>query len=188
MRMATKILMVAVAMLISGCGDGDEGTITNLGESEMSSTAPGATSTSTPPDVTACHVEGGLSSQGSEDVTVELNEWNVIASPTEVAAGIVSFNAENTGAEPHELVIVKGESAETLPTDPETGAMAEEQLPDGALVGEIEPFPSGGRCQGNFALEAGDYVLLCNITEQEGGETESHFAEGMHTSFTAKAS
>ena len=35
-------------------------------------------------------------------------------------------------------------------------------------------------------LEAGSYVLLCNIVEEEDGETESHYAEGMHTSFTVE--
>ena len=36
-------------------------------------------------------------------------------------------------------------------------------------------------------LEAGDYVLLCNIVEEEeDGEVESHFAEGMHTTFTVE--
>jgi hypothetical protein len=33
-------------------------------------------------------------------------------------------------------------------------------------------------------LEAGSYVLFCNITEEEDtGEVESHFAEGMHSDF-----
>jgi hypothetical protein len=34
-------------------------------------------------------------------------------------------------------------------------------------------------------LEAGTYLLLCNVVEEEEtGEVESHFAEGMHTTFT----
>jgi hypothetical protein len=47
----------------------------------------------------------------------------------------------------------------------------------------VEPFPSDSDCAGVFALEAGDYVVFCNIVEEMDGETESHFAEGMHTTF-----
>jgi hypothetical protein len=36
-------------------------------------------------------------------------------------------------------------------------------------------------------LEAGTYVLLCNLVEEEDtGEVESHFAEGMHAMFTVE--
>jgi hypothetical protein len=32
-------------------------------------------------------------------------------------------------------------------------------------------------------LTPGKYVLLCDIVTREGGEVESHYREGMHTSF-----
>jgi hypothetical protein len=35
-------------------------------------------------------------------------------------------------------------------------------------------------------LEPGSYLLLCNIVEEEDGESESHFAEGMHATFTVE--
>lgn len=177
-----SVALLAVALLIGSCGD-DEGEVRNLGATEE--TGGGGTSTSTSGSPSPCHVEGGLSTSGDEEVLVTLDEWTVEPSRPEVPAGIVSFVAENGGEEPHELVIVEGDSAESLPRDPETGAMDEAKLPEGALVGEIEPFPSGETCRGNFALEAGPYVLICNIVEkEESGESESHFAEGMHTSFT----
>ncbi|HEX4979658.1 MAG TPA: hypothetical protein VFV35_06300, partial [Acidimicrobiales bacterium] len=51
-------------------------------------------------------------------------------------------------------------------------------------IGEIEAFPAGERCAGSFELTAGDYVLFCNIVEEEGGERESHIENGMATTFT----
>ena len=35
-------------------------------------------------------------------------------------------------------------------------------------------------------LEAGSYVAVCNIVEEEDGETESHYQEGMRASFTVE--
>ena len=75
-------------------------------------------------------------------------------------------------------------SADALPKDAD-GGLDEDKLPEGGLIGEIEPFASGKVCSGVFNLPAGKYVLLCNITETEpNGEKESHLKEGMHTPFT----
>ncbi len=112
-----------------------------------------------------------------------LNEFTIKAS-SQPKAGVVSFKAENAGKENHEIVIVKGDSADALPKDAD-GGLDEDKLPEGGLIGEIEPFASGQVCSGVFNLPAGKYVLLCNITETEpNGEKESHFKEGMHTPFT----
>jgi len=35
-------------------------------------------------------------------------------------------------------------------------------------------------------LDAGNYVLICNIVEEEDGETVSHYQEGMRTPFTVE--
>ena len=65
--------------------------------------------------------------------------------------------------------------------------MQEDELEEGAFIGEIEAFPAGETCEGTFELpEAGDYILFCNIVETlEDGSVESHFEEGMVTTVTA---
>jgi len=187
----TVTVLAAVLSLIAGCGDdGDSGEVRNLGTdgaATSSSAAGGGVTTSSmggeSPE--ACEVEGGVTTKGKQEVTVVLNEWQVAPQPAQVTPGIVSFVAENTGAEAHELVIVKGDDPRALPKDDKTGAMDEEQLPDGALVGEIEGFPAGQLCAGNFTLQEGKYVLLCNIVEtEEDGTSEAHYSEGMFTGFT----
>jgi hypothetical protein len=179
-------VLVLVTSLGAGCGGDDtEGTATNLDDSATSSSAAGGSTTSSSVaggSQAACEVQGGVGTTGT-DVQVNLTEWKVEPSPARVGPGIVSFVAENTGKDPHELVVVKAESAEALPRDAD-GALDESKLPEGALVGEIEEMAPGGLCRGNFALTAGAYVLVCNVVEEEGGATEAHLAQGMHTPFT----
>ncbi|MFZ0015223.1 MAG: hypothetical protein WAL25_14040 [Acidimicrobiia bacterium] len=123
--------------------------------------------------VVSCGGDGG----GAIDVS--LFEWEVDA-PSSASAGEVTFNATNDGGEAHELVIVKGVAPEDLPVD-EDGRVIEDDLPDGSFVGEIEEFDAGLTESASFDLEEGTYTLFCNIIEEDDGEVESHFQNGMVT-------
>lgn len=170
---------------MAGCGNDDpEGEARNLGESEATGTSStgGATTSSVAGSATACEIQGGVTTKGT-DVIVTLTEWKITPAAAEAKAGIVAFVTENAGQEKHEVVIVKGDMPEALPKN-ENGGMDEDKLPEGALIGEIEPMAPGQLCRGNFALQAGSYVLLCNVEEEEpDGTIEAHFAEGMYTTF-----
>jgi plastocyanin len=120
---------------------------------------------------------GGGNGAGNA-VDVSLFEWGVDPSPTSVTAGQVTFTANNEGGEAHELVIVKDVAPADLPVD-EDGRVVEDQLPAGAFIGEIEEFAAGGTETATFDLTAGTYTIFCNILEEEGGQTESHFQNGM---------
>lgn len=190
--MATRWARLAVAILAvvavgAACGDDGGGEVTELGNGGgTTSSTGGATTTSTAGAGTegACEVQGGVSTEGDE-VMAALTEWTITPEPAQADPGTVTFVAENTGTEIHELVIVASDDPAGLPTDPETGAMDESQLPEEDVIGEIEAFPAGQVCEGNFALQAGDYALVCNVVEEEeDGTVESHYAEGMYTSFT----
>jgi len=115
---------------------------------------------------------------GSGDLDVSLYEWSVEPSATSVSAGDVTFNATNDGGEAHELVIVKGVAPGDLPVDAD-GKVIEDDLPDGSFIGEIEEFEAGTTESATFDLEAGTYTIFCNITEDDNGEVESHFKNGM---------
>ena len=54
------------------------------------------------------------------------------------------------------------------------------------LIDEIEPFAVGTRAAIALDLEAGAYLLICNIAEEEDGTIESHYELGMHTAFTVE--
>ena len=111
-------------------------------------------------------------------VDVSLFEWGVDPSTASVAAGEITFAATNDGGEPHELVIVRDVAPDALPVD-EDGRVIEDDLPEGAFIGEIEEFEAGTTESATFDLEAGTYTIFCNIIEEDGDEMESHFANGM---------
>lgn len=117
-------------------------------------------------------------SGGADEVNVSLYEWGVDPDTTTVSSGDVTFSATNDGGEAHEMVIVKGVAPADLPTD-ENGHVIEEEIPEGALVGEIEEFEAGTTESKTFNLETGTYTIFCNILEEDSGEPESHFANGM---------
>ena len=130
-----------------------------------------------------CEPVGDIATATSR-VDVTLDEWTIEVGAPSATTGQVGFAAENVGKEPHELVVLTGVEADALPLD-DDGALDEAQLPDGALIGEIEPFPAGESCDGVFELPPAEYVLVCNISEvEEDGTVESHLKQGMLTTFT----
>jgi hypothetical protein len=129
--------------------------------------------------------DGGGDGGGATTVNVELNEFVITADPESAPAGEVTFEVENIGEETHEFVIVQTDlDADELPAA-EDGSFDEEG--EGVtVVDEIEDIESGATADVTANLEAGAYLLICNLVEEEDGETESHFAEGMHTGFTVE--
>ncbi len=170
----TKMMAVGSAlvlmMALTACGDDDDAS------SDTADTA----STDTAGTDTEMADTGG----GDGTVNVVLSEWIVEPDPTSAAAGTVEFVASNEGGEAHELVVVKGDDPAALPQD-DTGLVLEDELEEGAFIGEIEEFDAGGTESASFDLEAGSYILFCNIVEEEAdGTFESHFDEGMVNTFT----
>jgi hypothetical protein len=120
--------------------------------------------------------------EGAAQVSVQLLEWSVTPDAESAPAGEVYFLADNVGGEVHELVVVKSD----LPPGelPVVDGKVQEDSVD--FRGEIEGFAAGSQASGVFDLEAGTYILFCNIVEEEGGDLESHYLQGMHTTFTVQ--
>jgi len=112
---------------------------------------------------------------GAATVNVTLAEWSVAASPASANAGSVTFAAKNNGLQEHELVIVKTDLAPDALT---VVSGKVDEAASGVLIGEIEPdeLQAGQSASASFALTAGKYVLICNIT--------GHYGLGMRTGFT----
>jgi hypothetical protein len=169
-------------------GDGGSGSGSASGSGSGSGSASGVASGSGSGSASGiapeCEAFGDAATAATE-IAVTLTEFDITLSEDTAPAGIVHFALTNTGAEPHEFVVVQGVAPADLPLD-DDGALDEAALPDGALVGEVEPFPGeGATCDGTFELGAGDYTLLCNIVEtEEDGAVESHLAENMVATFT----
>jgi uncharacterized cupredoxin-like copper-binding protein len=121
---------------------------------------------------------------GGETVDVTLEEFAVGVDPASVSAGEVTFSVTNDGPDDvHEFVVIRTDLGPTeLPTD-ENGAV-DEAGGGMEVVDEIEDMEVGDSEDLTVDLDAGNYVLICNIWDED--EQESHYQEGMRAAFTVE--
>jgi hypothetical protein len=122
--------------------------------------------------------------EGGGTVAATLQEFAIAANPSSIAAGEVTFEAENIGPDDlHELVVIRTDlTPDALPTN------ADGSVDEGGegveAIGEIEEFPVGETQSMTLDLDAGSYVLICNIYDAD--EQEAHYQEGMRLAFTVE--
>lgn len=122
--------------------------------------------------VVACGGDDDDTSAGAVDAT--LSDFKIELSTTSAPAGEVTFEVKNDGPSVHEFVVFKTDLApDALPTD-DSGDVAESD--EFAPVDEIEDIADGANPKLTVNLEAGDYVIICNVA--------AHYRQGMRTSFT----
>lgn len=115
-------------------------------------------------------------------VAVTLQEWAVLPESDSAPAGDVTFTVTNEGPEDiHEFVVLKTDlDPADLPVD-EHGAVTE--AGEGIeVIDEIEDIAVDASGEVTVTLEAGSYILLCNIYDE--GEDEAHYTMGMRIAFT----
>ena len=161
MRTLVAAGLISTVMLLAGCGDDEQDS--------------GATAT--PRGTTTAAGEG-------TEINVTLQEWSIIPETDSADAGEITFNVENIGPDDvHEVAIVKTElEPDSLPTVAD--GSVDEQGEGVEVIDEIEDFPVGETQSLTVDLEAGAYVLICNIYDE--AEAEAHYAEGMLTAFTVE--
>jgi uncharacterized cupredoxin-like copper-binding protein len=97
-----------------------------------------------------------------------------VTGPSSAAAGAIRFDVKNDGKQPHELVIIRSDgAADALPVE---GAIVPEAKVD--FIGEVEEFAAGEERSSTFNLEAGRYLVICNIP--------AHYQLGMVAEFTVE--
>lgn len=145
-------------------------------ESAPADTAPPDT---TPPESgdTVANTGGDVGAPAA-GVAVSLVEW-AIEAPAQYTAGEVTFTATNNGNFPHEFVVIQGEGYESLPLE-EGGAVIEDDLPTGALIGRTARIGGGSSESLTVSLAPGNYVLVCNL----GGGATSHAGRGQRLDIT----
>ncbi|MEO6295424.1 MAG: hypothetical protein ABIP01_06780 [Candidatus Limnocylindria bacterium] len=125
----------------------------------------------------------GASGGDATTVAVTLQEWAVLPASDSVPAGEVTFTVANEGpVDVHEFVVLRTDlDPADLPTD-EHGAVTE--AGEGIeVIDEIEDIAVDASGEVTVTLEAGSYILLCNIYDE--GEDEAHYTMGMRVAFTA---
>ena len=111
------------------------------------------------------------SSGGEGDVQVSLRDDAVTLDPTSGEAGSLTFAATNEGTQTHEIEVFRGDvDPATLPI--EGNVASTEGL---ELVDEIEDITPGSTADLTIDLDAGTYVVMCNLP--------GHFEQGMHAVF-----
>lgn len=111
---------------------------------------------------------------GSADaVAVTLEEWSVAAAPSTASAGDVTFEVSNQGTQVHNFVVFRTDlAADQLPVENAqvtAGGAVEE-------VGRVDEFDPGSTETLTLSLDAGSYVLVCNVP--------GHYEQGMRTAFS----
>ena len=164
-----RLSSVMVAALILGgavlgaCGGDDgAGTVTRLGTPPVEADPAGSTTVTMAPGETA------------QEIAVVLDEWSVTPELGGMDAGVVEFVVTNGGSEPHELVVIRSD-AESSALPVVDGLVPESDVD---FEGEVEEFPAGSIRSGTFRLEAGRYLLICNIPQ--------HYQSGMVAEFIVR--
>jgi len=123
-------------------------------------------------------VSAGCSGDEETTVDVTVQEFAVIPAESSAPAGDVTDDT-------HEFVVFKTDLApDALPTAAD-GSVDEEG--EGVeLIDEIEDIAVGDTPTLTVTLDAGSYVFICNIVEEEGGETIAHYQQGMRVAFTVE--
>ena len=153
-------LGVVLALGSTACSSGDD----NGGSSGSSGGATGSSAT------------GGTTGGEGTPVAATVKDFAVAASPASVPAGAVTFTVTNDGPSTHEFVVFKTDLApDGLPLTAE-GDTVDEEGEGLEAVDEIEDIEAGTSPTLTVDLDAGSYVLICNIT--------GHYDAGMHTALT----
>ncbi|MGH2739466.1 MAG: hypothetical protein ACRDH6_03125 [Actinomycetota bacterium] len=106
-------------------------------------------------------------------VNVEVTEFSVTPNPSSAAAGPIAFGVRNGGGITHEFVVIQTDLAEdALPV---AGNVVDEDGEGITIINKIEEVPAGGSVILRADLEAGAYVLICNIS--------THYESGMRAAF-----
>jgi uncharacterized cupredoxin-like copper-binding protein len=117
----------------------------------------------------ACSGDGG--------VGVTLADYSVTPDESSAPAGDVTFDITNDAEQTHEFVVFKTDLAEDqLPTNADGDV--DEEGEGVEHIDEIEDVTGGSTQSLTVNLDAGNYVLICNLP--------GHYRQGMHASFTVE--
>lgn len=120
---------------------------------------------------------GGMTGSGpAGSITVRLMDWSVVPSQSSIQAGKVTFHATHPmmdmmsgsqGGRTHALTVARKNDDGTYD-----------------VLGSVWDIGLGQSKDLTLDLAPGNYELQCNVVEELGTKTVSHYKQGMHTPFT----
>ncbi len=194
----TRVVLAlgAVALVVAACGDDDGADVRDLGaessesgsgsgsgsgsasgsasaSAPASGSASGSGSASAPAGSLDCvPVNPELESEATQTITVVNTDFAFDQDEYTAEAGVITFEVENAGGEPHELAFLPGGGDVPFTED---GEVDEDALAAAGAF-ELEAFDAGQTCNATYDLAPGTYTLFC-IVEASDGET--HWEKGM---------
>lgn len=157
MRRTLPVLVGLIGLVAAACGAGDDPTLQ-------------------PPAQETPQETGEAPEIPDDAVGAELEEFSITLGEDSASAGEVTFAAENTGQIDHDFLVIDTDLAED--ELPQSNGQVDEDAEDLEVVDEVENVPPGSTEVLSTELEAGEYVIICNIA--------GHYDSGMHASFTAE--
>lgn len=119
---------------------------------------------------------GGTAADGT--VSATLDDYSIALDQDSAPAGDVTFELSNEAEQIHEFVVLQTDlAADALPTD-DAGDVNEAGDPGIVLVDEVEDIEGGATSTLAVTLDAGSYVLLCNLP--------GHYGQGMFAAFSVE--
>jgi uncharacterized cupredoxin-like copper-binding protein len=120
-------------------------------------------------------VSAGCGGGDEGEVSATLADFSVTLDSNSAPAGQVTFDVSNEAEQTHEFVVFQTDLPEDqLPTENGDVDEAGEGV---TLIDEIEDIEGGSSQSLTVNLDAGSYVLICNLP--------GHYQQGMHASFSA---
>jgi uncharacterized cupredoxin-like copper-binding protein len=122
---------------------------------------------------------GGDEDGGGNEANATLSDFKIVLDKSSGSPGDETFHITNEGPSAHEFVVFNTDLAEDqLPTTEENGVpiVDEEGSTDLELVDEAEDIEPDTSTDLTVNLQAGSYVIICNVP--------GHYSQGMHTSFS----
>lgn len=104
-------------------------------------------------------------------VATTLREYSITTASTVGASGRVTFAVHNSGAIPHEFVVLRTQK-------PASDLLKGNEADEAGNVGEIGDIQPGQSKTLTLPLKAGHYALICNLA--------GHYKAGQHTDFTVR--
>lgn len=121
----------------------------------------------------ACGSDDDAASGDAGVVSATQKNFQIDLDKDSTTAGKVTFEVHNEGPSTHEFVVVKTDlAADALPLDDE-GNVDEDAVDP---IDELEDIAAGDNPKLDVDLEAGTYVVFCNVP--------SHYGKGMHATIT----
>lgn len=115
------------------------------------------------------------------DVTVDAVDYGFAGLPEKLPAGAVNVRFRNTGAEEHEMLVLRRNDGETG-TLAELTADPEQLMGKVRMVGVVYGAPEAVR-YARYELEKGTYFFICMVPTK-GVESDPHLNHGMHRQVT----